>query len=298
MLVALAFKVTKSSSCGNPRDGNEMTKELAIVDAISSQSHCQLRKYRFAKRKTKHRFDVFLDSLFRKYNEEELNEFLASVQLTTYRIKRAKKIMLSMLLGLDLDIEKCMGEIEYSNRNIKFRYYSKFVNNLFTCFVNMVHLHQGLSRRIPRPHMLFHGTTTTFLPNIAKQGLLLCKAGQNWEEDKDKKFKKVCLTDSLYSAEFFALFATQKFGGQAIVLGINVKGLEERMRIMCETLVEDSGVATVFERYFEFFFTEPIPPDRIKILYILPKLPAYALFYTLVRPNSVTEQEKTLPITE
>lgn len=267
MLVALVFKVTKSSSYGNPKDGSKMVEESVILNVIPSQNHRLFVKRKFNSRR---KFDVFWNSLFQKYKEEELDKCFASLQLNTYRVKKAKKRTLVLLLLLDHEIRKTE-----SNHNA-FKYYSKFLNNLFACFENMVHLHQGLLRRIPTPRILFHGTATVSLPGIVKEGLHPSKAGQCWSEDKYKKPRKVCLTNSQYAAEYFALVAAEEVGGEGVVLEINVKGLEDKMRIRAETL--SNGSSILFGKYFEFCFTEPIPPDRIKISYILPKLSAYAMF--------------------
>lgn len=277
MRVALVFKVTKSSSYGNPKDGNEMIKELAIHGVASSKNHRPLGKNRFVKRKinSRHKFDVFWDSLFRKYKQEELVEHFASVQLTTYRINKAKRDMRLILILLDHEIEKGIDKTE-SNHNIKFKYYSKFVNNLFTCFKNMVYLQQRLWRRISLPHILFHGTTTVFLPNIATKGLLPSKAGKCWSEGKYKEPRKVCLTNSLYAAENFALVATNRAGGEAVVLKVNIKELENKMHIIIDTLSNDG--LTVFDKHFEFYFMKPVSPDgRIKVYYVLPKPSAFEL---------------------
>lgn len=239
------------------------------------------------------RFDVFWDPLFRKYKEkQELEKHLASLELTSYRIKKAKINTLLLLFGLNQDLEDRKGNI-IANRdptlNIP-KYRSRFVNNLFACFVNMVHLHRGLLKRIPIPNTLFHGTTTAFLTNTMKEGLTPSKAGQCWIEDKCKKLRKVCLTDSLYAAEYFALVAAEEVGGEAVVLKVNVKGIQNKMHITAETLSSDGS--TVFDTYFEFYFTEPILPDRIKVWYVLPKPSAYQLLTYLVYCSNLSESSK------
>ena len=239
------------------------------------------------------RFDVFWDYLFRKHKEkEELEKHLASLELTSYRIKKAKKHILLLLLWLNQKIEDRKKDTvvnRHSTLDI-FKYYSKFVNNLFACFANMVHLHQGLLKAIPIPNTLFHGTTIAFLPNIAKEGLHPSKAGQCWIEDKCKTPRKACLTDSLYAAEYFALVAAEEVGGGAVVLKVDVKGLEDKMHIMTETLSNDGS--TVFGKYFEFYFTEPIPSNRIKVCYVLPKPSAYELLTYAIYRHNLSESSK------
>lgn len=154
----------------------------------------------------------------------------------------------------------------------------------------MVYAHQGLLKRIPTPKTLFHGTTTAFLTNIAKEALHPSKVGQCWIEDKYKKPRKVCLTDSLYAAEYFALVAAEEVGGGAVVLKVNVKGLEDKMYTMTETLSNDGS--TVFGKYFEFYFTESIPPNRIRVWYVLPKPSAYELLTYLIDCSNLSQSSK------
>lgn len=70
-------------------------------------------------------------------------------------------------------------------------------------------------------------------------------------------------TDSMYAAEFFALVAAQKFDGEPVVLKVDVKGMKHMLKVRSETI--NGGGFRVFDMYREIFFTEPIPPNRIRI---------------------------------
>lgn len=113
------------------------------------------------------------------------------------------------------------------------------------------------------PNTLYHGTTTKFLPEIIKEGLLPIKAGKCWKDVNDQQ---VYLTDSLFAAEFFALKATKKFGGEPVILLINVKGLKEKFKVGIERF--DKETPSAFDIYKEFSIEEPISPKRIKDWYI------------------------------
>jgi hypothetical protein len=169
------------------------------------------------------------------------------------------------------------------------KYYSGFVNNIYACIKRQHSLQHGL--RVSLPRKLFHGTTTMYLEGIRKEGLQPSRRGKVWTEDKDKLLKKVCFTDSLLAAEYFAYFAAQQCGGEPVVLKINIKGLEDKVIVKPENL-NRNGLFTVFECCNEFYFTEPVPSNRIKSWYLLPEYSGYLIFESLVDAFSKVAREQ------
>jgi hypothetical protein len=129
------------------------------------------------------------------------------------------------------------------------------------------------------PDNLYHGTTTTFLPDIMKEGLLPSKVGLNWNEDKEKR---VYLTDSLYAAEFFALHAQHNHGGATVIFRVCAKDLKSKLMPKYEKILTES--IRIYEAYKQFLIEEPIPPRYIRNFYLLPE--DVSLFHTL---NNIKE---------
>ena len=218
---------------------------------------------------------IFWFSLFQEYRQvEEVKRFLDSVVLSYRKIRRAKQLTLTTM-------RVCLENTEQTQTGCSLqilKYYSGFVNNIYACIKRQHSLQHGL--RVSLPRKLFHGTTTMFLEGIRKEGLQPSRRGKVWTEDKDKLLKKVCFTDSLLAAEYFAYFAAEQCGGEPVVLKINIKGLEDKMIKKPENLNRD-GLFTVFECCNEFYFTEPVPSNRIKGWYVLPDCSAYLIFTLL-----------------
>jgi hypothetical protein len=113
------------------------------------------------------------------------------------------------------------------------------------------------------PKILYHGTTTFFLPSIRKYGLSPSKAGQCWVRDKEKL---VLLTDNLCAAENFARCTVFKFGGNPAILCIDVTSQKgnainpERLR----------WYKNVSETHMQFICQGTLPSDT-RDWYVLPK---------------------------
>lgn len=70
-------------------------------------------------------------------------------------------------------------------------YLHRFTKNLFDCLISCYKLRKGIfDPDSDIPDRVYHGTSTKFLSEINKNGLLPSRAGQCWEEDKDKKTPK------------------------------------------------------------------------------------------------------------
>jgi len=108
--------------------------------------------------------------------------------------------------------------------------------------------------------------------------LLPSKAGQCWEEDKVKKPKRVCLTDSLYGAEFYALNSVEEIGGEPMVFTFDIRGITKD-QIGLERFV--NGSPTPFDLCKEVCFYNRIPPNRIRNWYFVPEKSGFTLLGSL-----------------
>ena len=156
------------------------------------------------------------------------------------------------------------------------RYLDIYTENLFSSALNLSKYHN--TGKYPLPHIIFHGTTTKFLHRILEKGINPSMAGQCWSEDKEKK---IFLTDSLYAAEYYALNATQKYRGNPMILVLDAKGLGPKLNAGPERFQRDHS--TVFDYYTQFWSEEPISPETIAEIIILPKnISLYAIFTQII----------------
>lgn len=221
------------------------------------------------------KFGNFCSLFFRTYTEKaEAKKAVVFLLKSRYLLRKLRQAIYTVLCYYES--ENILVKIKYTQLSFS-EYADLFLKNLFHCFkVSWGWFLWG--NRINTPTTLFHGTTTRFLSETMEQGLLPCKTGTCWEEDKYNEFKKVCLTDSLYAAEYFAHVATKKFGGEPIVLRVDVRGMRHMLTIRSETLLERNGGFRVFDSYMEMSSTEPISQDRIRDWYILPKPSMFVRF--------------------
>jgi len=226
------------------------------------------------------KFAQVLDSFFRTFTDRVI---LGKAIISLTESKRAWR-RLRQILPLALEeAYRSNNVIEGTGHSLQrlSEYSDTFIKNLFSSLMNFKKVFQGSSMDTIRiPNTLYHGTTTLFLSSIMKEGLLLGKAGQCWTEDYKDEPLKICLTDSLYAAEFFAHVAAKKIGGEPVVLSIDIKGMNT-LKIKIEVFTSNGGGSRVFDIYREFFFTEPIPPDRVKGWYRLPEPSAFMLLICL-----------------
>lgn len=116
---------------------------------------------------------------------------------------------------------------------------------------------------------LYHGTTTEFLPEIRRNGLLLSKAGKVWNDCQQKVF----LTRSLHLAEYYAIKTSRKFGGRPVILRIDLHKLPA---MILTTEKFGNGTITVFDRHVQYVIDEIIsnrgvPAASIRNWFIFPE---------------------------
>ena len=158
-------------------------------------------------------------------------------------------------------------------------YLKRFTKNLFDCMESCArYRNNNFDPDSDIPNKVYHGTSTKVLPVIGRFGLLPSKAGQCWEEDKVKKPKRVCLTDSLYGAEFYALNSVEEIGGEPMVFTFNIRGITKD-QIGLERFV--NGSPTPFDLCKEVCFYNRIPPNRIRNWYFVPEKSGFTLLGSL-----------------
>jgi hypothetical protein len=182
----------------------------------------------------------------------------------------------SILNSLFSNLQISNVDTKFGQINIK-TYSRRIIKNIFDCLKITKCYYLSIDKSLLKtclPDKLYHGTTTAFLPRIEKEGLLPSETGKCWEHN-GKKAKKVCLTPSMYIAEAYAIHASRKFGGEPIVLEIDVKGLKDISQIRLEAL----RPACPIDVNLEVCFTDAIRPRRIKNWYIVPKISAFHLLH-------------------
>jgi len=128
------------------------------------------------------------------------------------------------------------------------------------------------------PNLLYHGTTTVFLPEIMREGLLPSKAGKCWNNNREKR---VYLTDSIYAAESYALKASYKFDGEPVILLINIRNRKDRLKLIYEKSNELHS--SVFDIFIQFFLEDIIPREQIKDYYIFSKEKSLFLLIAMIK---------------
>ena len=171
--------------------------------------------------------------------------------------------------GWNSNVKTKYGELLFDT------YLHRFTKNLFDCLISCYKFRKGIFQFRDISNEVYHGTSTRFFSEIMKNGLLPSKAGQCWKEDKDKKPPKICLTDSMYAAEFYAINAAETVGGKPVVLVFNIRGIREKMKIKFE--IFRNGPSIPFDIYKEMYFNKPIPPDRIRNWYFVPEKSAFTV---------------------
>jgi hypothetical protein len=174
-------------------------------------------------------------------------------------------------------IKTRFGELDALSAYIK--YPRRVVKSIFDCLKITTCYYLSIDKSLLKtclPNKLYHGTTTAFLPTIEKEGLHPSEAGKCWKFYTKEVTEKVCLTPSMYIAEYYAIHASQKYGGEPIVLEINVKGVKNKSQIRLEGFRPRCPINANFEVYF----TDAIPPGRIKNWYIVPKISAFHLLFS------------------
>jgi hypothetical protein len=193
------------------------------------------------------------------------------------KAKRALSEALTQSMPQIPTIKTRFGELDTLSAYIK--YPRRIVKSIFDCLkIITAYKEYLIDRSLLKtclPSKLYHGTATAFLPRIQKEGLLPSETGKCWEHD-GKKAKKICLTPSMYIAEAYAIHASQKFVGEPVVLEIDVKGLKNKSQIRLEGFRPQCPINVNLEVYF----TDAIPPRRIKNWYIVPKISAFHLLYS------------------
>ena len=107
------------------------------------------------------------------------------------------------------------------------------------------------------PKLLLHGTTTQFLDEINKKGLLPQKARNN----------ETSLTDNMLMAELYAFLAVNYFGGEPAVLIVDARYIRYRFkRGYTWWFFGDKPLVILTHR--EFRYGKAISPNRIKDWYI------------------------------
>jgi hypothetical protein len=154
-------------------------------------------------------------------------------------------------------------------------YIEMFTRNLFESV--LTYCKYSKTGRYPLPEILFHGTTTKFLPKILEEGINPSVAGQCWTEDKEKR---IFLTDNLYAAERFAHNAMTKFGGNPAILIVASESLGCRFKAGPERFRRNHP--TIFDYYSQFWCEESIPPEKILDRLILPKSQSISEIFTQV----------------
>jgi hypothetical protein len=149
-------------------------------------------------------------------------------------------------------------------------YINNFTNNLIESLIGCKRYRKGtFCYQRDMPNRVYHGTSTSLYPLIMKYGLLPSKFGLCWKEDREKKVPKVCLTDSLYAAEYFAYNASEEIGGDPIVLKINIEDIKEHLNIRLENFV--NGCSTPLDVYKEFYSRASIASSLMVGWYLVPK---------------------------
>jgi hypothetical protein len=194
------------------------------------------------------------------------------------KAKRALSEALTQSMPLIPTIKTRFGELDALSAYIK--YPRRVVKSIFDCLkITTAYAYEYLIDKpllkTCLPNKLYHGTTTAFLPQIEKEGLYPSEAGKCWKFYTKEVTEKVCLTPSMYIAEYYAIHASQKYGGEPVVLEINVEGLKNKSQIRLEGFRPQCQINVNFEVYF----TDAIPPGRIKNWYIVPKISAFHLLY-------------------
>ena len=195
-------------------------------------------------------------------------------------IKIAKRTLLEMLciFGKQMMIVYPVVTLgDFGNKEyVSLNYVRKFNNNFWRCVYTTGEFMLGkYSITNHCPDILYHGTSSLNLANILREGLDPLKAGQVWKEDALGEEEFIdhwsYLTDSLYAAEYFAHAAEVRIGGDPIILKVNVKGIKENLFCGIEQFeAENNPIKLGFGTYKEFWFEQPLPPNRIKDGYHLP----------------------------
>jgi hypothetical protein len=193
------------------------------------------------------------------------------------KAKRALSEALTQSMRQIPTIKTRFGELDAVSAYSK--YPKRVVKSIFDCLKIITAYREGLIDKFLLktylPDKLYHGTTTAFLPKIEKEGLLPSETGKCWEHN-GKMVKKVCLTPSMYIAEAYAIHASRKCGGEPVVLEIDIKGLKNKSQIRLEGFRPQCPINVNLEVYF----TDAIPPRRIKNWYIVPKISAFHLLFS------------------
>jgi len=159
------------------------------------------------------------------------------------------------------------------------KYLDIYTKNIFNCMPKLSKLLKTQSIPISDvPDVLYHGTTTMFLPEIMREGLLPSKAGKCWNKNREKR---VYLTDSLYAAEAYAINASDKFGGEPVILLIHIRNRKDKLKLSCEESNETHS--SVFDIFIRFFTEDIIPREEIKDCYIFPKEKSLYLLIAMIK---------------
>jgi len=155
--------------------------------------------------------------------------------------------------SMTLAVKTKSGELDIK------KYSKKIVKNLFDCLISCIFYLSDKFMKIYLPDRLYHGTTTEFLPEIRENGLLPSETGKCWGKDSKKGIQKVCLTDCMYVAEYYAVIAAKKWGGKPIVLEIDVKDIKDKSQIRFELFKFRRPI----DVYKEIYFTYSISQKRL-----------------------------------
>jgi len=267
-LLEIGYQLLPRSFYNFYKDKNQI--EHREIDSKKTKRNIKSKIAQFFRSKVITRGNLILSLLF----QPDFPDWL--IPLEKHRItKRVSQELESILIGCFhkeniFTIRTREGELpvkEYVRKVIKS--IAKFLKG---------YLKQKLYKREFRiPNILYHGTTTVFLSRIRDVGLLPSETGKNWEEDRTRGIRKVCLTDNLYAAEFYAIIAAKKWGGQPVVLEINVKSIKKLAKIRFEIFQSKRPI----DIYREIYFTTTISSKKIKNWYVVPNLSTFIILQSI-----------------
>lgn len=180
-----------------------------------------------------------------------------------------KEVLRSVLIGYLEDVRTKKGIMQVSEK----QYTNKIMNSTFLALkTNYLFRKQGKTYDYFLPNIMYHGTTSKFLDQIERDGFRISESGKCWEpHTNDQKAEKVCLTDSMHIAEYYAEHSVGRHGGDPVVLEIHVKDIVGKSKVRYE-LTGGEGAIHLTK---EIFFTFDIPSKNIYNWYVVPKKSAF-----------------------
>ncbi len=116
------------------------------------------------------------------------------------------------------------------------QYVNKVMNSAFFALkTNYLFRKQGKTYDYLLPNILYHGTISKFLDQIEKDGFRVSESGKCWgSHSNEHEAEKVCLTDSMHIAEYYAEHSVGRHGGDPVVLEIHIRNIVGKSKVRYE----------------------------------------------------------------